>query len=194
MAEKAYYTIHVQGQGGVGDAYGASAALARFREYVRAYPHLRIALYKGQKLMKASTPRKSNPTISSSKLPIGEWSPAHAIRQNADGSIDILREKNSGRRANISEGFYAGGVFHPIRAAADYDESRVGEKRVGRKTTKKKVAHKDTYAARVKKLAKSHPYKLHHKQRGFVKGFATKEARDNEYKRRGGAKKGYVKK
>lgn len=72
--------------------------------------------------------RTKNPTITTSTLPIGEWSPAHAIRRNADGTVDILREKNSGkRRANISEGFMSGGVFHPIRSAADYDASRVGE-------------------------------------------------------------------
>lgn len=72
--------------------------------------------------------REGNPTVTASSIPIGEWSPAHAIRRNADGTVDILREKNSGkRRANISEGFMAGGVFHPIRSAADYDASRVGE-------------------------------------------------------------------
>ena len=80
---------------------------------------------------------KKNPTISTSSIPIGEWSPAHAIRQNADGSVDILREKNSGRRANISEGFMAGGVFHPIRGASDYDASRVGESRTYKKKRKK---------------------------------------------------------
>lgn len=140
--------------------------------------------------------RKKNPTITTSTLPIGEWSPAHAIRRNADGSVDILREKNSGRRANISEGFFAGGVFHPIRSASDYDESRVGEKRKpgSRKAAKKKVPRSATYASRIKKLKKTHPFELHHKERGFVRGFASATALSNEYKRRGGAKKGYVKK
>lgn len=82
--------------------------------------------------------REENPTVTASSLPIGEWSPAHAIRQNIDGTIDILREKNSGRRANISQGYMVGGVFHPIRSAADYDPSRVGEG--GKK--KRKVAKK----------------------------------------------------
>lgn len=81
--------------------------------------------------------RKKNPTVSTSSLPIGTWQPAHAIRQNADGSVDILREKNSGRRANISEGFMAGGVFHPIRHSADYDASRVGEGKAYKKKRKK---------------------------------------------------------
>jgi hypothetical protein len=74
--------------------------------------------------------RKKNPTVSVSSLPIGTWQPAHAIRQNADGSVDILREKNSGRRANISEGFMdANGHFHPIRSASDYSHRAAGEKR-----------------------------------------------------------------
>lgn len=88
--------------------------------------------------------RKKNPTVSTSSLPIGTWQPAHAIRQNADGSVDILREKNSGRRANISEGFMAGGVFHPIRHSADYDASRVGEsgKKKRKAPAKKKASTK----------------------------------------------------
>lgn len=90
---------------------------------------------------KAEKIRSSNPTVTANSIPIGEWSPAHAIRRNADGSVDILREKNSGRRANISEGFMAGGVFHPIRSAADYDASRVGEgKGKKRKAPAKKKA------------------------------------------------------
>lgn len=82
--------------------------------------------------------REGNPTVPTSSLPIGTWEPAHAIRQNADGTIDVLREKNTGkRRANISEGFMAGGVFHPIRAAGDYDASRAGEARKYKKKRKK---------------------------------------------------------
>ena len=142
------------------------------------------------------TKRTSNPI---SKL-TGEWIPAHAVRQNADGTVDILREKNSGRRANISEGFMAGGVFHPIRHSYDYDSSRAGEGR-GKKPEankrKKRVAkpagHK-TYAQAKKKFGKKFPFELHHKERGFVKGFATAAARDAEYKRRNGAKNGYRKK
>lgn len=85
-----------------------------------------------------ATGRKKNPTVPTSSLPIGTWEPAHAIRQNADGTIDVLREKNTGkRRANISEGFMAGGVFHPIRAAGDYDASRAGEARKYKKKRKK---------------------------------------------------------
>jgi hypothetical protein len=33
-------------------------------------------------------------------------------------------------RRNITEGFYSGGVFHPIRAASDYDPGRAGEGRL----------------------------------------------------------------
>jgi hypothetical protein len=88
--------------------------------------------------------RKKNPTVTASSLPIGEWQPAHAIRQNIDGTIDILREKNTGRRANISQGFMAGGVFHPIRSAGDYDPSRVGESGVYKKKRKKGAKPKAT--------------------------------------------------
>lgn len=86
--------------------------------------------------------RKKNPTISTSSLPKNEWVPAHAIRQNSDGTIDVLREKNTGRRANIAEGYMAGGVFHPIRHSADYDSARAGEsgkRRKKAKTTRKKA-------------------------------------------------------
>lgn len=82
--------------------------------------------------------REGNPTITTSSIPVGEWTPAHAIRRNADGTVDVLREKNSGRRANISQGYMVGGVFHPIRSAADYDPSRVGEGGKKKKATKKK--------------------------------------------------------
>jgi hypothetical protein len=41
------------------------------------------------------------------------------------------------RMKNVAQGFYDNyGVFHPIRASKDYDESRVGGKR--RKKSKKK--------------------------------------------------------
>lgn len=101
--------------------------------------------------------RVSNPTVTASSLPVGEWSPAHAIRQNADGTIDVLREKNSGRRANISQGYMAGGVFHPIRSAADYDPSRVGEGgKKKKKVAKKKPATKKRATPR-KRVAKKKP-------------------------------------
>ena len=101
--------------------------------------------------------RKKNPTVSTSSLPIGTWQPAHAIRQNADGTVDILREKNSGRRANISEGFMAGGVFHPIRSASDYDAGRVGEGRTYKKKRKKGTKPAATGRRYAAKKASSKP-------------------------------------
>jgi|SRR5579885_2867758 hypothetical protein len=56
------------------------------------------------------------------------------------------------KRRNISEGFYAGGVFHPIRSAADYDPSRAGEG--GGKKRKRKVAAKAERKPAKKKAAK----------------------------------------
>jgi hypothetical protein len=44
---------------------------------------------------------------------------------------------------NIEQGFYAGGVFHPIRASSDYSARRAGEAgktRARRFTPKKKAA------------------------------------------------------
>jgi len=101
--------------------------------------------------------REGNPTVSVSSLPIGTWQPAHAIRQNADGTVDILREKNSGRRANISEGFMAGGVFHPIRSASDYDAGRVGEGRTYKKKRKKGTKPAATGRRYAAKKASSKP-------------------------------------
>lgn len=61
-------------------------------------------------------------------------------------------------RQNIAEGFYAGGVFHPIRHSPDYDPSRAGEggskrKKKAKAKTKAKAAPKRK-AAPKKKAAK----------------------------------------
>jgi hypothetical protein len=42
---------------------------------------------------------------------------------------------------NIEQGFYAGGVFHPIRGSSDYSPSRAGE---GRKKAKSKGKKKSS--------------------------------------------------
>ncbi len=39
-------------------------------------------------------------------------------------------------KKNIAEGFWDGGIFHPIRASSDYSRGRAGE---GRSKTAKKV-------------------------------------------------------
>lgn len=86
--------------------------------------------------------RKPNPSILSH---IKKIIPVDAIIQTTDGKIHALRTKNPGRTKNVAMGYMAGGVFHPIRASADYDESRVGESRAGgRKKKAKKVTKKAT--------------------------------------------------
>lgn len=42
------------------------------------------------------------------------------------------------RRKNISQGFYSGGVFHPIRSASDYDPTRVASEKKALKGRKKR--------------------------------------------------------
>ena len=44
------------------------------------------------------------------------------------------------RRRNIQQGFYSGGVFHPIRASSDYDSSRGGDSGRKYKTARFKKA------------------------------------------------------
>ena len=53
------------------------------------------------------------------------------ITRNQNGTVSVegvhLRKTNAARK-NIAEGFVDGnGVFHPIRAASDYNRSRAGE-------------------------------------------------------------------
>jgi hypothetical protein len=75
----------------------------------------------------------------------GETIPCSAVTVHDDGSIDIIQDDNaeigimrgddefiplpnprraSGRIKNVAMGFYANGVFHPIRASSDYQTSR----------------------------------------------------------------------
>jgi len=65
----------------------------------------------------------------------GDWVPCHAYRKLADGTVQVLteadgtREANTGKKRipNVAEGFFANGVFHPIRASWDYDRRRAKE-------------------------------------------------------------------
>ena len=78
--------------------------------------------------------RRRNPLHHSHELPYGEWVPAHAVKFNDDGTVDVMTESqhNRGRR-NIAAGFYdEEGIFHPIRSSYDYQPRRAGE-RVKRK-------------------------------------------------------------
>lgn len=78
--------------------------------------------------------RRRNPD-SGDELPYDKWIPAEAVRFHTNGTVDIERpgsQTNRGRRRrNISDGFFSGGVFHPIRWAADYDPERAGEDEEG---------------------------------------------------------------
>jgi hypothetical protein len=102
-----------------------------------------------------------------------EWQPCHAYRKLADGTVQVLteaegsRQVNSGRRKrvpNIAQGFWANGVFHPIRASADYDPRRAGEgggkkKAAAKKRKPAKKAAKKKVAAKKRTPAKKSPAK-----------------------------------
>lgn len=94
-----------------------------------------------------------------------DWVPCHAYRKLPDGTVQVLKEDedsnirqvNSGRRKrvpNIAQGFWANGVFHPIRASEDYDPKRAGEGGSKKKTAakKKKPAKKVAKKAAKKKV------------------------------------------
>ena len=92
-------------------------------------------------------------------IPVGKFLPA---RLNPNGTVSFLMKGKPVRKArNISEGFIAGGVFHPIRHASDYrPEALSGPEgtraRSGaRSTTRKKVVKKKATKKRVtRKTAK----------------------------------------
>ena len=84
--------------------------------------------------------RRRNPLHHPHELPYGEWVPAHAVKFNDDGTVDVMTEAqhNRGMR-NVAAGFYdEDGYFHPIRASYDYDPSRVGERAKKKKPAKKR--------------------------------------------------------
>jgi hypothetical protein len=89
--------------------------------------------------------RRRNPAAHAQELPFGEWVPAHAVKFNQDGTVEVMTESpahaaahNRGRR-NIAAGFYdEDGYFHPIRASWDYSRSRAGEGPKRRKPAKRR--------------------------------------------------------
>jgi hypothetical protein len=102
---------------------------------------------------------KRNPTTASD-LPYGEWIPAHAVRFNDDGSTSLMtdscRSQNRGRRRrNVFAGWTESetGIFHPIRASADYSRKRAGEKALKkkRKAPKRKAKAKARPKAKARK-------------------------------------------
>lgn len=94
----------------------------------------------------------SNPS-SASQVGTGEWIPAEAVRFNADGTTTV-EMRNGGRRRvpNINAGFYEEetGIFHPIRASADYKRARAGE----RAPKKRRAAARKRPAAKKRAAAK----------------------------------------
>lgn len=66
------------------------------------------------------------------------------------GRFRPLKGRAKRRAQNIAQGFYVGETFHPIRASADYDPSRVGE---GGKSKKAKAKKKGRAKTKPKKAA-----------------------------------------
>ena len=85
--------------------------------------------------------RRRNPLHHGHELPYNEWVPAHAVKFNDDGTVDVMTEEHHNRGLrNVEQAFFdASGIFHPIRASADYDASRVGEGPKRRAKPKKKA-------------------------------------------------------
>jgi hypothetical protein len=53
----------------------------------------------------------------------------------------MMKAKNR-KRKNVEMGYWAGGVFHPVRASRDYDPGRAGEGRRGGKARAKRAHRK----------------------------------------------------
>ena len=85
-------------------------------------------------------------------LPKGKFFKVDKAKINRDGSVtlaipdSVMRRANPRRSRNVAQGFFdQSGIFHPIRASADYDESRGGDSvSKKRKPAKKKKAVKKT--------------------------------------------------
>lgn len=100
-----------------------------------------------------ATRKKCNPVLNPPK---GKWIKATGVKFNRNGTVSIKATGKARKNPrNVAEGFYAGGVFHPIRGAYDYDRVRGGDDEkfklgsVGRTAKKRKPA-----TAKKKKRAK----------------------------------------
>lgn len=109
------------------------------------------------------TARERNSGISS-----GEWQACHAYRKLSDGTVQVLTEADGAREANtgkskripnVAQGFFANGVFHPIRSSWDYDSARGDGGRVakGKKKPAKKAAKKRASVTKTKRVAMKIP-------------------------------------
>lgn len=81
----------------------------------------------------------------------------YVVKRATPGTVRNGKFIPRSRAKNIAQGFHdAGGGFHPIRASADYDPSRVGESGggSGKKRGKKKAAPKRKAAPKKKAAPK----------------------------------------
>lgn len=130
----------------------------------------RVVTYGFSKWFNSFPPRSGAPTkkyllesfregfnIGKRKNPVssltGKWIPAHAVRILPTGQVQVLKEKNPGRKIhNVEMGFRdRQGIFHPIRASEDYEEGIVGTHPVSSKKRRKKPVAKKRKAVRRKK-------------------------------------------
>lgn len=97
--------------------------------------------------------RKSKKTGKQIKLygaPMAKVLASEKLRKRRNGA----KRAAAARRRNVEEGFFAGGVFHPIRASRDYSSKRAGEK-VDRRTKTGKRGATVTARRRALKASKT---------------------------------------
>jgi hypothetical protein len=83
--------------------------------------------------------RRRNAIHGREELPYDEWVPAHAVKFNSDGTVEVMTEEHHQRNKSVQFGhFTADGHFHPWRASSDYSSSYAGE---GRRKYKTSRAH-----------------------------------------------------
>jgi hypothetical protein len=87
-------------------------------------------------------PRRRN---AGDELPYDEWIPAHAVKFNSDGTVEIMTESERETNASVQYGHWAGGTFHPWRASKDYKTSTAGEGRKPKYRTSRSHAKASDY-------------------------------------------------
>lgn len=128
-ARRAYISYKSKSKSGVGRAAGENVTLWKDGDIIDEY--------EGSWELRNPSKRKSTRLT-------GAWIPAIAVRK-VGRKLQILKNP---RVKNISQGFWADGIFHPIRAAEDYDPRLVGEggkkRKKRRKPAKKAAARRRT--------------------------------------------------
>ena len=79
--------------------------------------------------------RRRNPLHHPHELPYGEWVPAHAVKFNDDGTVDVMTESQHNRGMPNVAGYKDATGFHPIRWDPEYDPDEITVFRGGRETT-----------------------------------------------------------